>query len=124
VVDDHPLNLELAAFVLASGPFDVATAVDADTARAQLLAFQPDVVLMDIQLPGTDGLVLTRQWKSDPATRHVTIIAVTAYAMKGDEARLRDAGCDGYLAKPIDVSRFADQVLAVLEQQPRRGRPA
>jgi CheY-like chemotaxis protein len=121
VVDDHPLNVDLAAFVLAAKHFEVATATDADSARVQLLRFRPDVVLMDIQLPGVDGLALTREWKSDPATRHVIIIAFTAYAMKGDEARLLAAGCDGYLAKPIDVTRFADQVLAVL--QTARGVP-
>jgi len=124
VVDDNPLNLDLAAFVLASAGLEVATAVDAAGAREQLLRFHPDVVLMDIQLPGVDGLSLTRQWKSDPATRHIAIIAFTAYAMKGDEERMRAAGCDGYLAKPIDVRHFAAQVMAVLHREGERQRQA
>ena len=69
---------------------------------------------MDIQLPGTDGLTFTRRLKADPATRHIVIVALTAYAMKGDESRMRAAGCDGYLSKPIDVGTFASRVLSHL----------
>ena len=65
-------------------------------------------------MPGVDGLVLTRQLKADPATRHIVIVAFTAYAMKGDEARMIAAGCDGYISKPIDVATFAQQVRAFL----------
>jgi CheY-like chemotaxis protein len=69
---------------------------------------------MDIQLPGVDGLELTRQLKVNPATRHIVVLALTAYAMKGDEAKMRAAGCDGYIAKPIEVASFAAQVRAFL----------
>ncbi len=121
VVDDQWLNVELAEFVLRAGGFSVASAADAATAEAQLLAFQPDVVLMDIQMPDVDGLALTRRWKADPAKQAVVVIAFTAYAMKGDAARLLEAGCDGYLAKPIDVLTFAQQVRDLVAQTRSRG---
>jgi two-component system cell cycle response regulator DivK len=114
VVDDNALNIELVRYVLEAGGLRVHTAVDATEARAQLQAERPALILMDIQLPGMDGMALTGQLKADPATRGIAIVAVTAYAMKGDEARLLAAGCDGYLAKPIDVARFANQVRALL----------
>jgi len=110
VVDDNPLNVELAIAVLAADGMDVEVAVDATEAARRMAAFRPDLVLMDIQLPGVDGLTLTRQIKADPTHRHVIVLAFTAYAMKGDEARMLQAGCDGYLSKPIDVGRFAGQV--------------
>ena len=114
VVDDNPLNLELASYVLAADGLAVATAGDADEALCRIADFQPDLILMDIQLPGMDGLALTRRLKADPATRLIVVVAFTAYAMKGDEAAMRAAGCDGYLAKPIDVARFAAQVRGLL----------
>ena len=114
VVDDNPINLELAGYVLAADGWEVVTAGDALEALRCLEASHPDLILMDIQLPGMDGLALTRQIKADPATRHITVVAFTAYAMKGDEEIMRAAGCDGYLAKPIDVSRFATQVRDLL----------
>jgi two-component system cell cycle response regulator DivK len=114
VVDDNPINLELAGYVLAADGWEVVTAGDALEALRCLEARHPDLILMDIQLPGMDGLTLTRQIKADPATRHITVVAFTAYAMKGDEEIMRTAGCDGYLVKPIDVSRFAMQVRDLL----------
>jgi len=79
-----------------------------------VIAFEPDLILMDIQMPGMDGLELTRLLKADARTRPIVIVAFTAYAMKGDEAKFRAAGCDGYLSKPIDVATFAEQVRAYL----------
>ena len=113
VVDDNPINLELASFVLAADGWCVSTADDAEEALRCIEQRLPDLILMDIQLPGMDGLTLTRQIKADPALRHITVVAFTAYAMKGDEAIMRAAGCDGYLAKPIEVARFAAQVRAL-----------
>lgn len=110
VVDDNHMNLELARVLLTRDGMQVATALDAETALLLVAEFRPDLVLMDIQLPGVDGLTLTRQIKADPANRHVIVLAFTAYAMKGDEARMLEAGCDGYLSKPIDVASFAGQV--------------
>ena len=115
IVDDNALNIELVRFVLEAAGFEVASAPDADTALAQIGAFEPAVVLMDIQLPGMSGLTLTRQIKADPALRHLVVVAHTAYAMKGDAARLLAAGCDGYLAKPIDVRTFGADVRSLLQ---------
>lgn len=115
IIDDNPLNIELASVVLEDAGFLVDGVSDPGEAHDRISRFRPDVVLMDIQLPGSDGLALTRAIKADPATRHIAIAAFTAFAMKGDEARMRDGGCDGYIVKPIDVAVFADQVQAVLD---------
>jgi two-component system cell cycle response regulator DivK len=110
VVDDNPINAELASFVLQSDGFEVETAGDAEEALQRIDTFRPRVVLMDIQLPGLDGLALTRLLKSRSDLPPTVLIAFTACAMKGDESRMRAAGCDGYIAKPIDVATFARQV--------------
>src|SRR6185295_5197971 len=102
VVDDNAINLKLARVLLAGEGYVVRTAADAEEALQLLETFSPDLILMDIQLPGMDGLELTRQLKSDAARRHIVIVALTAYAMKGDDEKARAAGCDGYLAKPVD----------------------
>jgi len=110
VVDDNATNLELAVFALEIEGFEVGTARDADEFRQVFAARRPDAVLMDVQLPGTSGLELTRELKADPATAAIPVIAVTAYAMKGDEERMREAGCDAYLSKPLDMATFVDKV--------------
>jgi two-component system cell cycle response regulator DivK len=115
IVDDNASNLRLAAYVLQAAGFAVETALDAMTATARLKHFPADLILIDIQMPGVDGLTLLRQLKADPAFGHVPMIAFTAYAMKGDEARLRAAGCDGYLSKPVLVATFAAEVSAFLD---------
>lgn len=114
VVDDSLPNLELAAYLLTRDGFDVAKALDALDARAQLSAFKPELVLMDIQMPKIDGLTAARQIKANPATAKVVVVAFTAYAMKGDEMKMLAAGCDGYISKPIDAARFAGQVRGFL----------
>jgi CheY-like chemotaxis protein len=116
VVDDNPTNLKLVAYVLTSRGFDVRTAIDAETAITAIAARAPKLILMDLQLPGIDGLELTRRLKADPQTRTIVILAVTAYAMKGDEERARAAGCDGYVAKPIDTRTLPDIVAKHLGQ--------
>jgi CheY-like chemotaxis protein len=103
IVDDNPLNLKLVRVLLRSEGFEVRTASDAEEALEVLEGFQPRVILMDIQLPGMDGLAFTRRLKADPATRDIAIIALTAYAMKGDEEKALGAGCDAYMSKPIDT---------------------
>jgi two-component system cell cycle response regulator DivK len=108
IVDDNPLNLKLIRVLLRSEGYEVRTSGDAEEALTALQEFRPAVILMDLQLPGIDGLELTRRLKADPATRDITIIALTAYAMKGDEEKARAAGCDGYLTKPIDTAVFSN----------------
>jgi two-component system, cell cycle response regulator DivK len=108
IVDDNPLNLKLIRVLLRSEGYEVRTSADAEGALTALQEFRPAVILMDLQLPGIDGLELTRRLKADPATRDITIIALTAYAMKGDEEKARAAGCDGYLTKPIDTAAFSN----------------
>jgi CheY-like chemotaxis protein len=103
VVDDNPQNLKLTKVLLASEGFEVWTAVDAEEALRVLDSFRPRLILMDLQLPGMDGIELTRILKGDPDRRSIIIIALTAYAMKGDEDRAYEAGCDGYVTKPIDT---------------------
>jgi CheY-like chemotaxis protein len=103
VVDDNAANAKLVAFLLSANGFEVRTAADAPEALAAIAALKPRVILMDVQLPGMDGLELTQKLKADPDTRSIVVIALTAYAMKGDEEKARAAGCDGYLTKPIDT---------------------
>ena len=103
IVDDNPQNLKLVRILLAGEGYQVRTAVDAEQALTMLETFTPRLILMDLQLPGMDGLELTRRLKADPVRSAIVIIALTAYAMKGDEERALAAGCDGYVTKPIDV---------------------
>jgi len=103
IVDDNVTNLKLVAYLMKAKGYDVATAVDADSALASIQTVPPRLILMDLQLPGVDGLELTRRLKADPSTRDIKVIAVTAYAMKGDHDRAVEAGCDDYVTKPIDT---------------------
>jgi two-component system cell cycle response regulator DivK len=112
VVDDQPINLELAVFVLQAQGFIVDAADGAQAAIARAGAFAPDVILMDIQMPDIDGLEAVRRLRADPRTAATVILALTAYAMRGDEQVMRAAGCDGYIAKPIDVATFGATVRA------------
>ena len=112
VVDDNEMNVELLSFVLEGEAFVIESAANAIEALAKMDTFLPELILMDMHLPGMDGLELTRCLKADPLLRHIIIVAFTASAMKGDEARMREAGCDGYLSKPIDVDTFAASVLS------------
>lgn len=110
IVDDNLTNLKLVAYLMKSNGYDVSTAVDAESAFAAIRTQRPHVILMDLQLPGVDGLELTRRLKADPATRDIKIIAVTAYAMKGDEDKARAAGCDDYVTKPIDTRALPELI--------------
>ena len=103
VVDDNAANVRLVSFLLRARGYDVRAASDAHEARAAIDEQVPNLVLMDIQLPEIDGLALTRELRADPRTRDVCIVAVTAYAMRGDEEKAIAAGCDGYITKPIDT---------------------
>jgi two-component system, cell cycle response regulator DivK len=106
IVDDNAANLKLARVLLSGEGYDVRTAADAEQALELLESFRPRLILMDLQLPGMDGLELTRRLKADPSRRDIAVIALTAYAMKGDEQKARAAGCDGYVTKPIDTDEL------------------
>ena len=108
---DNATNCKLVAYLMKANGYTVDTALDAEAAIEAIRARCPDVILMDIQLPGIDGLELTRRLKADPATRDIVIIAVTAYAMKGDQAKAREAGCDDYITKPIDTRSLPETVV-------------
>ena len=106
VVEDNAANMTLATSLLESVGHAVLKATDAEAGVALAGAEQPDLILMDIQLPGMDGLQATGLLKGDAATRDIPVIALTALAMKGDEERIREAGCDGYIAKPLSYKDF------------------
>jgi CheY-like chemotaxis protein len=114
VVDDNPTNLKLASDLLEMEGYEVDRAFDAEQALQAIERQPPALILMDIALPDIDGLTLTRQLKADIATRHICIVALTAYAMKGDDQKARDAGCDGYIAKPIDTRGLPIQIAEYL----------
>ena len=110
VVDDNDAGLMLAAAVLTLEGFRVETAATADEVLERLKERLPDLILMDVQLPGQDGLSLTRQLKADPATAGILIIALTAHAMPGDREAALAAGCSGYISKPIETRTLGGQV--------------
>ena len=121
VVEDNPANMTLATFLLKSAGHTVLSATDAETGLTLARTEQPDLILMDIQLPGMDGLQATALLKADEATRAIPVIALTALAMKGDEERIRAAGCDGYIAKPLAYREFLATISTQLVRAPLYG---
>ena len=118
IVEDNPANLALAIVLLQSAGHTVLTAADAEAGLTLARDEQPDLILMDIQLPGMDGLEATALLKRDDATRAIPVIALTALAMKGDEERIRAAGCDGYVAKPMRYQEILATIAAMLKPKP------
>lgn len=114
VVDDSIANLKLVCLLLQSEGYKTRIAKDADEALEVLQDYLPDLILMDIQLPGMDGLTLTRKIKQDPKFQDLVVVALTAYAMKGDEERARESGCVGYITKPIDGRQFTKMIAGYL----------
>lgn len=114
IVDDNPTNLKLASDVLSFDGYEILNASDASSAQEIIRNTPPDLILMDIALPDMDGLTLTRLLKADESTRHIVVVALTAFAMKGDDARAREAGCDGYITKPIDTRTLPNAVAGYL----------
>ncbi len=114
IVDDNPINVKLTQATLNFAGYDIATACDAESAQEMIAAAPFDLILMDIELPGMDGLTLTRKIKADPKTKGIVVIALTAFAMKGDLEKALDAGCNGYITKPINTRQFAKQVASFL----------
>ena len=114
IVEDNETNMKLSTFILESADYTVLAAVSAEIGLTLARESRPDLILMDIQLPGMDGLQATALLKADDTTRDIPVIALTALAMKGDEERIRAAGCDGYIAKPLDYKDFLATVKASL----------
>ena len=118
VVEDNELNLKLFCDLLRAHGYEAEPVRDGREAVERTRIFAPDLIIMDIQLPHVSGLEIIEQLKADPALKAIPVMAVTAYAAKGDEERIRDAGAEGYVSKPISVMRFVEAVGALLEAQP------
>jgi two-component system cell cycle response regulator DivK len=114
IVEDNAANMELSSFLLESANYNVLKSASAEDGVAIARDQHPDLILMDIQLPGMDGLQATALLKGDRATCDIPVLALTALAMKGDEERIRAAGCDGYIAKPLDYKSFLAEIKARL----------
>jgi two-component system, cell cycle response regulator DivK len=114
IIEDNPANMKLAVLLLHNAGHEAMSAVDAETGMAMARTKQPDLILMDVQLPGMDGLTATAILKEEAGTAHIPIIALTAMAMKDDEAKTQKAGCDAYIAKPLrhgELSKTIDNLL-------------
>jgi CheY-like chemotaxis protein len=116
VVEDNDMNMQLVEFLLEEGGYDIVKATSGEEALAMTRANNGsvDLILMDIHLPGMDGLSVVRAMKEDERTRSVPILALTAHAMRGDKDRFLEAGCDGYISKPIDVKTFISSIAQYL----------
>lgn len=110
VIEDNELNMKLVRGLLKIGKYRVLEAIDAETGLQVARTYRPDLILMDIQLPGMDGLRATRILKADPELQDVPVIALTSYAMRGDEEKSKEAGCAGYLTKPINTRCFLEMI--------------
>ena len=117
VVDDNPINLKLVADLLAFEGYRMLKAVDGEEAAHRVQEDPPDLILLDVDLPGIDGLTLTRRLKGDARTADIIIVALTAFAMKGDRQRAIAAGCDAYVTKPIDTRELPVQVAELLQHR-------
>jgi CheY-like chemotaxis protein len=117
VVDDNPINLKLVSDLLAFEGYRVLKAEDGEQAAASVEAEPPDLILLDVDLPGMDGLTLTKRLKSDVRTGDIIIVALTAFAMKADRQRAMAAGCDAYVTKPIDTRGLPGQVAQLLQRR-------
>jgi CheY-like chemotaxis protein len=117
VIEDHPLNFELVQDLLIVHGFNVTHASSAEEGLCLARQCLPDLVLMDLSLPGMDGLCATQRLKTDPATAAIPVVALTAHAMMGDNQLARRAGCDGYLTKPINTRTFIAEILKYLSPE-------
>jgi CheY-like chemotaxis protein len=115
VVEDNALNMKLIRSLLQLGHFDVVEANDAESGIELAKKNKPDLILMDIQLPGMDGLQATQIINKDPALKKIPVVALTSYAMQGDEEKSRSAGCVGYITKPINTRNFLDLIKDYLD---------
>ena len=116
LVEDNQMNRRVAEFILKSQGYRVYEARDSQEALELAKVHMPDLILMDLQLPGVDGFATTRMIKEDAATKDIPVVALTAYAMRGDAERAIEAGCDGYITKPIDPDEFPKTVANYLRK--------
>ena len=114
MIEDDERNRYLATFLLEKSGFAVESAVDGPAGLVRAASLRPDLILLDIQLPGMDGYEVARRLKSDPTLAAIPIVAVTSYAMVGDRDRAMISGCDGYIEKPIDPARFVGEIFRFL----------
>ncbi len=122
IIEDNPANMKLAILLLRNVGHETLSAVDAETGLTLARAEQPELILMDVQLPGMDGLAATALLKADPATAAIPILALTAMAMKEDREKTRAAGCDAYIAKPLrypELYAAIDRLLAKAGELPQ-----
>ncbi len=117
LIEDNPMNMELATDLLEAAGFQLLNAQTADAGIAMAVIHQPDIILMDIALPGMDGLEATRRLKQDKRTARIPVVALTASAMLGDDNKAISAGCSGYIPKPIDTRRFAATVAEFIKKE-------
>lgn len=120
LVEDNLVNRRMAEFLLKARGLVIIEAVNGMEAVERARSERPDLIIMDLQLPGMDGLEATRIIKADPELRHIPVVAMTAYAMSGDRERVLAAGCDGYITKPIDTKEFPLTILRYLAARPPR----
>jgi two-component system cell cycle response regulator DivK len=116
MIEDNPANMKLAVLLLKTAGHTVLSAMDAEAGLALARDRRPNLILMDVQLPGNDGLEATRQLKRDDLTRRIPVVALTALAMTGDEERILASGCDGYIAKPMRYQDFLTTVATQLNR--------
>ena len=115
VIEDNELNMKLVVALLKIANYEILQAADAETGIRLARDHRPALILMDIQLPGMDGLTATRLIRSDEKLRGTPVVALTSYAMQGDEEKAADAGCDGYISKPLDTRKFLDSIAAFIK---------
>ena len=116
VIEDNELNMKLLKGLLKMGRYKMLEATDAESGIKMVSEQRPDLILMDIQLPGMDGLTATKKLKSDPSIKDIPIVALTSYAMHGDEEKAQKAGCNGYITKPIDTRSFGETIAEFLDR--------
>jgi CheY-like chemotaxis protein len=124
IVDDNPIDLKLVGELLEIEGFKTDRVSDAEQAQRTLARMLPDLILVDIALPGMDGLTFTRLLKADPRLAHVPVVALTGFAMSGDDHRAHASGCDAYLTKPVSTRQFSDQIVEILDAAEARRRGA
>ncbi len=123
VVEDNVMNMELITDILEVKGYEVLQATTGSDALDLVNSKHPDLILMDIQLPGLDGLTITGIIKDNPDIRDIPIVAITAHAMRGDEEKVREAGCDGYISKPIDTRKLPDTIQGFLDSRRQGASP-